>query len=129
MAGKWTRWFGDRESRTVVSVCGKVLEVRCSAAAARALAARDSPLIVELELVFACFARKEIRFYESSGEVGTHGSPIPVNGTLALRILTIVPDACEAGAGKATSAPARNFVPRWVRIDHVKGRWVGEYGW
>ncbi len=129
MTGNWTRWFGDHESRTIVTVFGKSLEVSCSASAERALEARESPLVVELTLAFACVARKEMRFRESSGETGTCSNLISVNGALLLRIATVVPDACETPTGGVAGAPARNFIPRWLRIDRVKGGWVGDYGW
>jgi len=131
MTRKWIRWFGDRESRTVVTVCDKALEVRCSAAAARALAAWDSPLVVELELAFACFARKEIRFTNLVQGTESESRLVRVSETLALRVTTIVPESCAVNASSAAipQAPVRNFVPRWLRIDHAKGRWVGEYGW
>ena len=130
MAGWLANWLGGQESSTVVTVSGKALEVRCSAAAGRALAGRASPLIVEMELAFACFARKEMRFHEVPGKLAVDGSLVPVNEKLALLVSTVIPDSCEAGvsSGRAARAPARNFVPRWVRIDYAKGRWGGEYG-
>ena len=130
MAGWLANWFGGRESNTVVTVSGKALEVRCSMAAGRALAGRASPLIVEMELAFACFARKEMRFHEVLGKIAADGSLVQVNEKLALLVSTVIPDSCDAGVsgGKGTRVPARNFVPQWVRIDYAKGRWGGEYG-
>jgi hypothetical protein len=105
---------------------GKKIEVFCSASADRALAERDLPLVVEIELAFACFARKAVHFHETS----TGENVIEVNGKLALQITTIVPDTCEVTT-KVKDTPratVRNFMPKWVRIDCVKGKWVGEYG-
>ena len=98
---------------------------------ARLPTVRETPLIVELELAFACMARKVVRFHESPGLTAASGSCIPVTQTLGLRIVTRVPDACAADASSATvrNPALRQFVPRWVRIDHVQGAWVGEYGW
>ena len=131
MAGRRFRWWGGRASRAVVTVSGKELEVRWSAAAERLLTTRDTPLIVELELAFACMARKTVRFHESPDPTAPSGSRIPVTETLALRIVTRIPDACAAPTTSATvrNPTLRQFVPRWVRIDHVQGVWVGEYGW
>ena len=130
MAGWLSKWLGGRESATTVAVCGKPLEVRCSAAAQRALAGRLSPLVVEMELTFACFARKEIRFHEIPENTLPDGGLVRVSEQLALRVSTVVADFCAPGAadGAAPKAPARSFVPRWVRIDHARGKWVGEYG-
>ncbi len=117
-----------RASRAVITMSGKAVEVRWSAAAEHPLTVREAPLIVELASVR--MVRKTVRFYESPGLTAASGSLIPVTETLALQIVTRVPDAC---AGEAASATVRNpalrhFVPGWVRIDHVQGAWVGEYG-
>ncbi len=95
------------------------------------LIGRATPLIVELELAFARMVRKTVRFYESPGLTAPSGICIPVTQTLALQIVTRVPDACAAPTSSATirNPVLRHFVPRWVRIDHVQGAWVGEYGW
>lgn len=123
----WLKLFtGNKESSTTVNISGREVEVFCSANAARALAERDRPLIVEIELAFACFARKRVHFHETS----TSGNVIEVNGKLALLISTIVPDTCEVTTKAKSTARAtlRNFMPKWVRVDCVKGKWVGEYG-
>lgn len=121
-----TLFIGSKGSSATVNIPGKGVEVFCSASADRALAKRDMPLIVELELAFACCARKQVYFHETS----TSGNVIEVNGKLALQITTIVPDTCGViSEGKSTARTAlRNFMPKWVRIDCVKGKWVGEYG-
>ncbi len=131
MAERGFRWLGGRSLRAVITVSGKEVEVRWSAAAERLLTGRKEPLIVELELAFACMARKAVRFHESPGMTESAGRSIPVTDTLALQIVTRVPDACvaHASSGAVRNPALRNFVPRWVRIDHVKGAWVGEYGW
>lgn len=95
------------------------------------LIGRATPLIVELELAFACMVRKTVRFHESPALTAPSGSCIPITETLALQIVTRVPDACVVPTSSATvrNPALRQFVPRWVRIDHVQGAWVGEYGW
>ncbi len=123
-------WFSRLTSRkgssTTVKISGKELEVRCSASAEKALAKRDRSLVVEIELAFACFARKQVHFHETS----TSKNVIEVNGKLALLISTIVPDTCEVTTRPKSTATTtlRNFMPKWVRVDYVKGKWVGEYG-
>ncbi|MHB8409602.1 MAG: hypothetical protein ACYDHY_16170 [Acidiferrobacterales bacterium] len=131
MAGIGFRWLGGRESRAVITVSGKAVEVRWSAAAERMLTMRKTPLVVELELAFACMARKTVRFDESPTLTAPSGISIPVTETLALQIVTSVPDACtpDALSGTVRNPALREFVPRWVRIDWVKGAWIGEYGW
>ena len=120
------RLTGNKGSSTVVNTSGNEIEIFCSASADKALAKRDRPLVVELELAYACFARKQVYFHETS----TNQNLIEVNGKLALQITTIVPDTCEATpkAQSTATITLRNFTPKWVRIDCVKGKWVGEYG-
>ncbi|MDA8382368.1 MAG: hypothetical protein M0037_04755 [Betaproteobacteria bacterium] len=111
-----------------VAVGGKALEVRWSPRAGRALAARTQPLIVELELAFACFARKELRFHEVADECAPKEGLVPVNDKLALRVSSVIAQSCGAGR-PGREAPAASFVPHWVRIDHSGGHWIGDYGW
>ena len=123
----WLKLFtGNKGASATANISGKEVGVFCSARADRALAKRDTPLIVEIELAFACFARKQVHFHETSANKNV----IEVNEKLALLITTIIPDTCEvtAQAKDAARAPLRSFMPKWVRIDYVKGKWVGEYG-
>lgn len=121
-----TLFTGSKGSVAIVNISGKEFEVFCSSSADRMLARRTMPLIVELELAFACFVRKKVHFHETS----TSMNVIHVNGKLALLISTIVPDTCEKAAkiGNSATITLRNFMPKWVRVDFVKGKWVGEYG-
>lgn len=122
---KWPS-LSSKGSNTTVDIAGHAVDVTCSASAAAALARRDGPLIVELELAFACFARKQVYFHETS----TSKDLIPVDGKLALLISTIVPDTCAIAdqVGSRTATALRSFMPKWIRLDYVKGAWVGEYG-
>ncbi len=122
----FTLFTGSKASNTMVNISGKNIEIVFSPSAARALAKRDTPLIVELELAFACFARKQVHFHEAS----TNKKVVDVTRHLALLISTIVPDTCDAatdGSGRPATA-LRNFMPKWVRLDFVKGQWLGDYG-
>lgn len=121
-----SRLTGYNGSTTTIEISGKEIEVMCSASADKALARRDCPLVVEIELAFACFARKRVLFHDTAGG----NNIIDVNEKLALQITTIIPDTCEvaAEAKTTTRAASRNFMPKWVRIDYAKGKWAGEYG-
>ena len=124
--GWLSRITGNKGSNTTVKTSGKEIEMFCSIRADKALAKRDLPLVVEIELAFACFARKEVRFHEAS----TREDFIKVNEKLSLLITTIIPETCEAANKNQSTARTalRTFVPKSVRIDYVKGKWVGEYG-
>lgn len=124
----WFARLADREdSRTRIEISGKPLEVLCSARANRALAARDRPLVAEVELVFACMARKQVLFHETAGA----REAIRVHEKLALLLTAVIPNACEKSAATKTmtqQASTRHFTPKWIRIDYAKGKWTGEYG-
>ena len=122
----WLARLGGRQgSTTTIQVSGKSVEVICSASAAKALSRRDRPLVAEIELAFACIARKQVRFHDGPGE----NNIINVNEKLALRITTITPDACDAAESKSVLNTASwKFLPKWVRIDHARGEWAGELG-
>lgn len=120
-----TLFTRSKESVTTINISGKDVEVSCSSSADRMLVMRTTPLIVELELAFACFVRKKVHFHETSTSLNV----TPVNGKLALLISTIVPDTCEitTKAENAATMTLRNFLPRRVRVDFVKGKWLGDY--
>lgn len=119
------RLSGHGVTTTTINVSGKEIDVFCSARAGKELARREQPLVVEVELAFACMARKQVRFHDKPCDTGI----IDVNEKLRLFITAVVPNICESGDMKTTaSGRARNFSPKWVRIDYVKGEWVGEYG-
>lgn len=122
-----SRLTGNMGSTTTIKISGKDIEVHCSASADKALAQRDQPLLVEIELAFACFARKQVFFHDApTGRKNV----IDVNEKLALLITTIIPDTCDVviEAKTTTRAALRNFMPKWVRVDYAKGKWHGEYG-
>ncbi len=119
------RLSGFGGSSTPITVSGKAIDVHCTARAKRALAQRDRPLLVELELAFACMARKQVHFHDTP----RGGQVIGVTERLNLLITAIVPNTCAVADTKTTAKSlARGFLPKWVRIDHVNGNWVGEYG-
>lgn len=120
------RWIGAKPATRTIAISGKSVELRCSARADRALAKRERPLIVEIELVFACLARKRMHFHEAMPDRET----VRVNDKLALLFTKIVPTACDL----PTPAESRQgeilpgFVPSWIRLDYVQGEWLGDYG-
>lgn len=119
-----SRLAGGKEMRAEVHVSGKTIEVFSSARANRKLMKRSQPLVVELELAFACIARKQVRFYETP----TNTNVINVNEKLALQITTIVPELCLTMPNASQRAAVRVFMPKWVRIDYSGVNWIGEYG-
>lgn len=119
-----SRLMGYRESTTMIRISGKEIGVICSAGANKALAQRSRPLIVEMELAFACFARKTVRFHEE-----LPGCELAyVTDQLAVYAHAVIPDRCETS--QAASGPhteTGRFMPKRLLINFKKGRWIGEY--
>lgn len=123
----WLSWIrGLPRSNATITVSGKQIEIFITASARRALALRDKPLLVEIEIAFACMLRKGVRFHEAL----ECKDAIRVSERLALFVTTIFPGTCEppAASGKNGNITAsRSFLPKRVRIDWSRGKWIGEY--
>lgn len=110
---------------------GKPFRVTLTDAAQQALAARNTPLVAEMELYFSCLIRLRVRFYEDDPE----GSATPMNERLAVRFRPVMSRRCDLHelAGNpplmdAVIVRRSSFVPRWLRLDFRKGEWVGDFG-
>lgn len=110
---------------------GRAFRVILTSAAQRALAARSTLLVAEMELYFSCLTRLQVRFYDND----PHASATQVNGNLAVRFRPVVSQRCDlhevAGKPPLTDAPLAKrapFVPHWLRLDFKKGKWLGEFG-
>lgn len=108
----------------------KPVDIRLSAAAAKALARRSVPLVAEMELLFSCLLRKRVHFGERSENATA------VDARLAVRFTPIMTRRCSVAEGGATPPsegfPLENprpYVPNWLAIDYRRGEWVGEFGY
>lgn len=117
---------GNTGTTMTITIAGKQLSVYCSHRADKELAHRQAPLCVEIELAFACIARKAVHFHETP----LSSEAITLNEHLVLQLTTRIPDNREADTSHTASAQPglRNFLPKWVRLDYGKGGWRGEYG-
>lgn len=111
---------------------GASLRLRLTPAAARALAARDRPLLVELELYFSCLIRKRVRFPASAGPAVLRARLAP---SLEVAFRPVTGRHCRLD--EAPGPPALEafplarvaaFRPRWLWLDCRRGRWRGEFG-
>ncbi len=115
-----------------VTINGKPVQVEWTAAAARALAAREAPLFVELELYFSCLVKKFVHFRDDS-----RGKPtVAVGDKLLLYFRPVTSTACTWDVAERLgrqpemdidSAALRHVAPKRVFIDHVEGQWRGSY--
>ncbi|AOU97227.1 hypothetical protein BI364_03750 [Acidihalobacter yilgarnensis] len=109
------------------------VELRLSGPAARALAARDHPLTVHLELLFSCMIRKQVSFPES-----THPDARPLDcGNKAVQawFRAVGTKTClisDQPVPDLQTFPIKRiepFLPRWLRLDFKAGQWRGEFGY
>ena len=110
------------------------LRVLRTARAERALARRDAPLAVELELFFSCLLRQRVRFPESLPAAEGPDVVRTPDGRLLVRFRPVMSRHCGLDEGHQLEAfPLQRpepYVPRWVRIDyHPRHGWRGEFGY
>jgi hypothetical protein len=119
-------------STTTVTVNGKPVTVECTAAAARKLAERSRPLVVELELYFSCLVKKFVHFHDEVPPRAT----VRVADNLQLYFRVVTSTACtmelaqRLGRQPETeldTVAARKLAPRRVRLDVANGAWQGEF--
>lgn len=114
-----------------ITLSDKTLEIRLSRAAERALAARATPLLAEMELLFSCLIRKRVRFSDLMAADAT-----PASDSLSVRFRPVMTRVCAVsdvgGAPPLDDFPIANpkpYVPRWLSIDYRQGHWLGEFGY
>jgi hypothetical protein len=120
------------QSSTTVTVNGKPVTVECTTAAARKLAERSRPLVVELELYFSCLVKKFVHFHDEAPPRAT----VRVADNLHLYFRVVTSTACtmelaeRLGRQPETeldTVAARKLAPRRVRLDFAKGDWRAEF--
>ena len=119
----FTKITGTADTTIITTVSGKEISVLCTRRANKALASRAQSLLMEIELAFACIAHKAVHFHEGP----LPANAIRVNDRLALQITTRIADTCATDSA-TTSSGLRHFLPKWIRLDYRKGKWIGEYG-
>ncbi|HUX23774.1 MAG TPA: hypothetical protein VMV87_04075, partial [Burkholderiales bacterium] len=114
------------DSTATVSVNGKPLAVEWTRAAARKLAERSGPLVVELELYFSCLVKKFVHFHDAPPQRPT----IAVTDKLHLFFRAVTSTACTMEVAERLgrqpeieldTPAARKFAPKRIRLDFSKG--------
>jgi hypothetical protein len=90
MWGKKAR-FAMSEFNNTVEINGRPVSVEWSKAAARELAQRTQPLVVELELYFSCLVKKFVHFHEAAPQRNI----IAVSDKLAIFFRPVTSTACS----------------------------------
>lgn len=119
-------------STTTVTVNGKPVTVEWTQSAARKLAERSHPLVLELELYFSCLVKKFVHFHDEA----TGRATIPVVDKLQLYFRAVTSTACTMDAAERLGrqpemeldTPAvRRLAPRRVQLDFDNGQWVAAF--
>ena len=116
-----------------IRLANRDLELRLSTATSAALAARGTPLVVEMELYFSCLIRKRVRFLSA---------PHPdafcavVDDRLTVCFRPVMTRKCELSEvedqPELETFPIQRpeaFVPKWLALDFRRGAWSGEFGY
>jgi hypothetical protein len=107
------------------------LKTTLSRRAEQALAARQAPLRLELELFFSCLIRKQLRVVETH-----HRDVLPLDcadSRLEPAFRPVMTHTCSFDAPHSLEsfplARPDAFRPRWLRLDYKNGQWLGEFGY
>ncbi|MEE9447518.1 MAG: hypothetical protein V3V09_06135 [Arenicellales bacterium] len=110
----------------------KPFEVYWSKSADKAFKKRTSPLIVEMELKFACMVRMLVYFHERVDGVGL----VHISDKLSVFYRPVmgqryavgeVSDLGKVKMGTLASGPMTERFPKRLKIDYKCGQWFGEY--
>lgn len=116
-----------------VEIGGRTVDIDLSTAAKRELEQRSTPLLAEMELYFSCLIRKQVRFRDVADEADV----VAADDHLSVRFRPVMTAACKVGDYEGDEPPLTDFpitrpdsyIPKWLRIDFRKGKWVGEFGY
>lgn len=119
-------------STATVSINGKPLAVEWTRSAARELANRSQPLIVELELYFSCLVKKFVNFHDAApGRETTQ-----VTDKLHLYFRSVTSTACTMEVAERLgrqpeteldTTTARKLAPKRIRLDFSRGQWQANF--
>lgn len=120
------------ELSNTVQINGRQVSVEWTKSAARELAQRAQPLVVELELYFSCLVKKFVHFHEMAPQRDT----IAVSDKLAVFFRPVTSTACSFEVAdrlgrqpeiELDTPNVRKIAPKRVSIDYVRGVWKGNF--
>ncbi|MDD2700802.1 MAG: hypothetical protein PHH36_06130 [Sideroxydans sp.] len=122
----------NTQLNNTIEINGRQVLVEWSKAAARELAQRSQPLVVELEIYFSCLVKKFVHFHE----VQLQRETIAVSDKLAVFFRPVTSTACSFEVAdrlgrqpeiELDTPNVRKFAPKRVKLDFVRGNWLGEF--
>lgn len=115
-----------------VNISGKTVNVNLTQSARQALSNAAGPIQVEMELYFSCLIRKRVLFRDGGMEL----PGVPVADNLYVQFRPVMTRQCgkdydgdEPPLADFPIEDATPFVPRWLKIDYRRGKWLGEFGY
>ncbi len=122
-----------QEKRTAsIVINGRNVLVEWTRSAARELARRPRPLVVELELYFSCLVKKFVHFRDEAGDRET----VAASDKLVLYFRPVTSTACSFEVAERLgrqpemelhSEAVGKIAPKNVSIDFARGAWQGRY--
>lgn len=121
----------DERSASIV-INGRNVSVEWTDAAARELARRPRPLVVELELYFSCLVKKFVHFHDEAGDRKT----VAANDKLRLYFRPVTSTACSFEVAERLgrqpetelhTVAVGKISPKKVSIDFARGAWQGQF--
>jgi hypothetical protein len=106
------------------------LRITATRRAANALARRELPLTVEMQLYFSCVIQKRVIFHEEgglSGETATDKLAVLFRAVEALSCDPVAFAAKHPERRQLTSTAAAKMYPSTLTIDYRHGRWCGSF--
>lgn len=122
----------NAQLNNTILINSRPVAVEWTKAAARELAQRAQPLVVELELYFSCLVKKFVRFHETAPQRDT----VAVSDKLAVFFRPVTSTACSFEVAdrlgrqpeiELDNPHVRKMAPKRVKIDFVRGNWSGEF--
>jgi hypothetical protein len=107
----------------------------------------EASVLIEVQIYFSCVLVKRVAIYSDTKQEGVwqldaeHFSSIlqqsqQLTDKLYVRFNTVMTKVCPVadyiGAPPVTDFKIHReqaFVPKWLKIDFVDGKWFGDYGW
>ncbi len=109
---------------------GKPFHVFWSSSAEKALQKRGKPLVVEMELKFACMVRLLVHFYDDVA----NDNVIKITDQISVFYNPVIGQSCDISEAKEgnkiqtlTEGPMAKRFPKKLGIDYNNGQWVGKF--
>jgi len=124
------RWLNPPRHTKTVMLRDKPFEVEWTKRAQHALEQRNKPLIIEMQLYFSCVIKKRVLFHDSYDL-----ESVSVNDDITIAFRPVESTSCDPVEfaknypvkQQFESTAASKMRPKYLLVDYVRGKWVGEF--